>query len=253
MRFFKRLALSFAFMTRIPISIKFETKEKDIAKMVVFFPFTSLFVGLFMYLFFYLFGLLGFEFLPIIAALIAGVMITGALHIDGFIDCADAFFVSKDKKKALEILKDSRVGACGVVACVFLFAVKFLLLLELNVFSLSYLFIFLAMPVAGKIPILVCAYFSKYPREKGTGKSVITLSKIGEILIAVIMSALFLWLMFRFKGLIIAAVLIALGFIYVWVGKVKIGGATGDLLGSANETGEIIFLAAIFILVKFGG
>jgi len=246
------MALAFSFMTRVPILIGFEIREKDIANMVLFFPLTSIFVGAFMFGVFYLTGLLGFEVLPFVAAIIAGVIITGALHLDGFIDCADAFFVSKSKERALEILKDSRVGAYGVIACVLLLLTKYVLLTELGVYGLSLFNILIAMPVAGKIPLLVCAYLSKHPREEGSGKSVITLSKFWITLISVLASAAILWHLFGIQGAIMTAVLIVLGFIYVFVGKWKIGGATGDLLGSANETGEIVFLISLFMLMKIG-
>jgi len=245
--------LSFIYMTRLPIKTKFDVTENDVSKTSIFFAFTSLFIGAFMYLFYYIFTLIGFDIFAIVISLAAGVIMTGGLHVDGFIDCADAFFVSDSKERALEILKDSRVGAYGAIACVFLFIVKIALLFELSITGASMLFAIICMPIAAKIPVLVVAYFSKYAREQGSGKSIITQMKLHEMLISYLFILAILMFCFKENGLIIFISMIALGFIYTSIGKKKIGGATGDLLGSANESGEILFLVLIFILNKFGG
>lgn len=203
--------------------------------------------------FYFVFSLLGFNVFAIIAALAAGVIITGALHIDGFIDCADAFFVSDSKQRALDILKDSRVGAYGAIACVFLFLAKASLLFEITTININVVLPIIFMPVAGKIPVLISAYYSKYARENGSGKSIITHMSFYEMLIALILILISLVLAFFINGIVIFVAMIILGFIYVAIGKKKIGGATGDLLGSANETGEMLFLFIIFVLNKFGG
>jgi adenosylcobinamide-GDP ribazoletransferase len=253
MKVLKWLALSFVYMTRLPIKINFDVDDNDVSKTSIFFGITSLFVGAFMFLFYYLFSLLGFNIFAIIAALGAGVIITGALHIDGFIDCADAFFVSKSKQRALEILKDSRVGAYGAIAVVFLFLIKASLFYELASLQSNLMYAFFIMPVAAKVAVLTCAYFSKYPRENGSGKSIITLMKLSEMLISFLIILCILFYFYRITGLIIFASMIVLGLLYVMIGKRKIGGATGDVLGSANESGEILFLMIIFIFSNFGG
>lgn len=48
--------------------------------------------------------------------LAAGVFLTGGLHLDGLADWADALGASRDKDRRLAVMKDSRVGAFGVLA-----------------------------------------------------------------------------------------------------------------------------------------
>ncbi len=60
-------------------------------------------------------------FSPLVAAVlstIATVMLTGAFHEDGLADVADGLGGSSDRARALEIMKDSRVGAFGALALV---------------------------------------------------------------------------------------------------------------------------------------
>ena len=53
-------------------------------------------------------------------------LVTGFMHLDGFMDCADAVLSFRDREKKLEILKDSHVGSfaviCMAVLAVFTFA-----------------------------------------------------------------------------------------------------------------------------------
>jgi hypothetical protein len=61
-------------------------------------------------------------------ALGAGIVITGALHEDGLADCADGFWGGHDAARRLEIMKDSRIGAYGVIAMILVIGLKWLAL-----------------------------------------------------------------------------------------------------------------------------
>ena len=53
-------------------------------------------------------------------------LVTGFMHLDGFMDCADAVLSFRDRERKLEILKDSHVGSfaviCMAVLSIFTFA-----------------------------------------------------------------------------------------------------------------------------------
>ncbi len=71
---------------------------------------------------------------PTVAAaltLCGWIALTGALHLDGLMDTADGIFSHRSRERMLEIMKDSRVGAMGVIACVLLLLIKWSLLSEL--------------------------------------------------------------------------------------------------------------------------
>ncbi|MEO4040909.1 adenosylcobinamide-GDP ribazoletransferase [Hoeflea sp. CAU 1731] len=62
---------------------------------------------------------LGVDPLLTAAAAVTGlVILTGALHEDGLADCADGLGGGRDKQQALDIMKDSRIGAYGTIALV---------------------------------------------------------------------------------------------------------------------------------------
>ncbi|MBG6076038.1 adenosylcobinamide-GDP ribazoletransferase [Polaromonas sp. CG_9.11] len=70
-------------------------------------------------------------FTPLVAAVfstIATVLLTGGFHEDGLADVADGLGGSYDRERALEIMKDSRVGAFGAMALVLALLCKVALL-----------------------------------------------------------------------------------------------------------------------------
>jgi len=59
------------------------------------------------------------------------IVITGNMHLDGLMDAADGFFSGKPRSRILEIMKDSRVGAHGVIAGNLVVLLKFVLLTQI--------------------------------------------------------------------------------------------------------------------------
>src|SRR6476661_4145503 len=63
---------------------------------------------------------------PWVAALLAfDALVTGMLHLDGFVDCCDALLGTRTVERRLEILRDSRVGAYGALGGALLLIAKF--------------------------------------------------------------------------------------------------------------------------------
>ena len=59
------------------------------------------------------------------------IVLTGGLHLDGWIDASDAFFSYQDQARRLEIMKDSRTGAFGVISVIVLLGARFLFIYEI--------------------------------------------------------------------------------------------------------------------------
>ena len=242
------MILAIQLLTRLPIKKQVDAVGADYAGSVAWFWLTSLLVGGVML---GVFALTQFLFhiaaLSAFLSVIAACLFTGGFHVDGFADMCDAFFARKPKERTLEILKDSRMGTYGVIAICFVLAVKTILLAQTGSWQLL-----LALPVCGKIPMITCAMVSRYPRQDGLGKYIIELlsrktAVLSIVLCAAIVFALSAWPYDGATLLIRAAVCIGagivLGLALASISKRKIGGATGDILGAANEMGEMLFLA----------
>ena len=89
------------------------------------FPFIGLVLGAILTLTDYVSGRLFTGLTSPALVLVAWVLLTGGLHLDGFIDCCDGLLPSVSPDRRMEILKDSRVGAFGVLGAFCLLLLKF--------------------------------------------------------------------------------------------------------------------------------
>ncbi len=241
------LGLAIQLLTRFPLKKQFEVTGEDYAKSVAYFPIAALFVGAVMAAAFFAASFLNIPYFAGLVSVVAAYLCTGGFHIDGFADMSDAFFARKSKERTLEILKDSRMGTYGVLAIIIVVAAKVILI---GALKHNALLILLATPICGKIPLFICAKLSKYPRETGLGKYIIDMVRTKDIIIALILSVVFLILCIGiFHALIVTLVMMFIGFIMHKISKAKIDGATGDILGASNEAGECIFLMMMVVIL----
>lgn len=181
-------------------------------------------------------------FLPCLLAVLAG-----GSHLDGLMDTADGLGSRRSREKMLEIMKDSRVGAFGVLAAVSVFLLKFSLLLSLPS-PWQYLAIIL-MPCWGRWAITFSAALFPYARPDGLGKPFAQYSGWKEFFIAssVAIVATFALLSYAALG-IIAGVVFVVWLLNQYMAK-KLGGLTGDTYGAACETAEIVFLTLVIAIL----
>lgn len=119
---------AFQFLSRFPVNRQLDFNAGLLQKSTVYYPLVGAAIGLLVC------GcsLLAAWLLPNQAAaavtLIVWVAVTGGLHLDGWMDSADALLSYRSRERMLEIMKDSRVGAMGVLSCVLLLLLKYTLL-----------------------------------------------------------------------------------------------------------------------------
>lgn len=203
------------------------------------------------------------QILPLQIALLlsmaAGILVTGAFHEDGLSDFADGFGGGHSREKVLAIMKDSRVGAYGVIALVMTLLLKFSLLQQLG--TLSFPMALAALVVAHVISRLLAAsllYTQVYVRDddsaraKPAAQSMSHMSfsvalLFGAIAIAVLMAAgVSAWPLASALGmaLLMRAYL-------AWRIKKTLGGYTGDCLGAIQQLSEVaLYLGLLAALPK---
>ena len=118
MKIFRRIAASFSMFSKIPMP-RFRWDEGDGAYTLMFFPLVGLVTGA---LTCCLNMPVSAEYIPvavrILLTLALPLMVTGGIHIDGFMDTEDAFASCSDKDRKLEILKDPHTGAFAVISLI---------------------------------------------------------------------------------------------------------------------------------------
>jgi adenosylcobinamide-GDP ribazoletransferase len=233
----KSLILALQFLTRLPMP-RVTASEQDFARSMRWFPAAGLVIG----------GLVaaagwaGARLDPwtgALAALAAWVMVTGALHLDGLSDLADAVGAAhKDRERFLAVLADPHVGSFGVVAILLQLLAKLVLLHGL--IDARLLLPIALVPFAARTGPLV---WTRWLPPLHAGLAARFTSAIGLQHIA-FWSVLLGAASFLAPGLLAAPGLIA-GWAF-WL-KRRIGGISGDGHGAGIEVIETGLLLALLI------
>ncbi len=237
------LVAAVQFLTVIPIR---GPERFEPVPMVAYFPVVGLLLGI------------GVALLDVIAAqlwprpvaslldVLFLVLLTGAFHLDGLGDTADGLYGRRPRETALSIMKDSRVGAMGLVAVVSILAVKWAGVASLDGHR-TYLLILI--PGLSRGAMLFGFLFLPYGRpDGGTGRSFFDRS-LGAYDFRWVALTLALCLPAGRTGILLIGVFGALVAAALFFYHRRMGCITGDMLGALCETTE----AGLFLMASAGG
>ena len=231
------LLTAFQFLSIFPAVIRRSSTAVELGRAVGFFPVVGLALGGIFY------GMqLGLRLIfpaPLVAVMIlaAWLLLTRALHFDGFLDMCDGLFGGFTPERRLEIMRDSRVGAFGVAGGGMLLLAKYAAILSLT--SVSGLVL---APVLGRWVLSVAIFAYPYAREKGLGRDMKDNVRWPQAILATIVSGLAAWWCAGPTGLFA----FALSGVLLWLGAGftlrRIPGLTGDSYGALCEITELLVL-----------
>jgi adenosylcobinamide-GDP ribazoletransferase len=238
----KRFLAAIRFLTVLPVAGALGTRTEDLGGSVPFFPLVGLLLGAAA-------GGLAWALAALPPMLAAAVLVvamlafSGALHMDGLSDSADGMLSSRPRERILEIMKDSHVGAMGVIAIVCVLLVKFASLASVP--SASLWAAAALMPLAGRCAIVTHMALLPYAREQGLGKvfcggQPARMGAVGSAIWAMAVLAVAAWALFAWQGLVIVAICAGVSAILALYFYRKIGGATGDTFGAVCEIVELV-------------
>ena len=233
------------FLTLIPPIVRRSFSPAEMGRAVAFFPLTGALIGA------VLAGLnraLAHVFSAGITAgltLAAWVTITGALHLDGFLDSCDGLFGGHTPEKRLEIMHDERVGAFGLAGGVLLLLLKYAALVS-TPFPAPVLFL---APALGRWSVSMAVIGFPYARSQGLGRTMKDHAGRTQALLATGVALAVAWLAASWLGL--AA--LGLAGIVTWLAArftlTRLPGLTGDLYGAICELVEMLILLLFAIEV----
>lgn len=181
--------------------------------------------------------------------LIVAAMATGALHEDGLADVIDGFGGGADKTKKLKIMRDSHIGAYGVLALVMMVGFKAGALSGFNDPALAAAALIVAHTLSRAVlPMMMVAM--QPARRTGLGKGAGQPKRENAVMSAAIGVLIAVLALGPGPGLV-AAALAGLGAAGVgWVANRQIGGYTGDVLGAAQQVSEALVLAGLAVVLR---
>lgn len=243
------------FFTRIPVPAWVGHSAQQLDQAVRYFPLVGICVGALAAAALWL----GAQVFPLSLAvglsIAAGILITGAFHEDGLSDFADGMGGGHSKEKALAIMKDSRVGAYGVIALVLVLLLKYQALLALCG-AQSLLFAAAALIAAHTISRLMAASImltQRYIRDDDSARakpaaqlstSSFSIALLTSIAAPGILSA---------AGAHITVMFAAVGAAFLmraylaWRLQKRLGGYTGDCLGAVQQLSELAFYMGLLV------
>jgi len=242
----KSFLQAISFLTILPVAPPSLLEGKALAKTMAFFPLVGLLIGLLLVLGNYLFSLLFPK--PLVLWLVIGLLalLTRGLHLDGFADTMDGLASGGGKEKILEVMRDSRIGAFGVISLILLLGTKYLTLDQIPNPSISHTLIL--MTILGRSSMVLVCYRSPYARSAdGLGKPFTEHLRVKQVAIALISAFAMSVLTLGVKGFLVfmGICLFSLGYRLFFIKKV--GGVTGDVLGGANELAEVLCLLMVYL------
>lgn len=176
--------------------------------------------------------------------LLLWVLVTGALHLDGLADCADAWVGGHgSRERTLQILKDPHAGSVAVAVTVTVLLAKFAALESLLVLPGSFEAL-LWTPVAGRAAALILLSASPYANPQGLASAwlrhlPVPAARIVSLAVAVTVA----WRL-GLPALLVAGLVLwgARG-----LSMARLGGVTGDVCGAAVELVEMALLLAVVV------
>ncbi|MCC1493455.1 adenosylcobinamide-GDP ribazoletransferase [Cognatishimia sp. F0-27] len=116
--------LAVQFLTRLPVPWTVPYSDELAMRAARYYPLVGALVGLVGALVLWLATLVFPPLVAVLLSLSATLLVTGAFHEDGLADTADGLGGGMDRAKALEIMRDSRIGSYGAIALVVVLGLK---------------------------------------------------------------------------------------------------------------------------------
>ncbi|HCE41901.1 MAG: adenosylcobinamide-GDP ribazoletransferase [Alcanivorax sp.] len=236
-----RLALSL--LTRLPVRVATPVDERDQGRSVAWYPAVGLLIGLLLW---GLAALLASAPAWPVAVLVLAVWVglTGALHLDGLADSADAWLGGYgDRVRTLAIMKDPYCGPAGVVAVVLVLLAKAAALAVLIPVAPLAL---LAAPLLARAACAGLFLALPYVREQGLGSGAARRPARRAVSGAILAAVVLVVLLGQGPAVLVAGAVFAGGAALM---RRRLGGFTGDTAGALVETVEAVVLLVAALMV----
>jgi len=190
----------------------------------------------------------------VVNALLIAVLIilTGALHLDGFIDTCDGL-AGESPHRRLEIMSDSKIGAFGLAGACCLLLIKYAALVSLpgNLRMAT----LLLMPTLSRWAVVYSVFAFPYAPKKtpGLGQAFKEQASWQRLTIATLVALVTVAILMTWQGILLMAGVWLIIFGVARFFRSRLGGLTGDIYGAVNELAEVLVLILLPLAAGIGG
>lgn len=241
----KPFLLAVQFLTRIPIPSLRDIAPHDVGRSMLYYPLVGALIGALLFAL----DLMLVEAAPLLRAallVVAWVVITGGLHLDGVADMADAWVGGRgERERTLALMKDPACGPMGVLALLLLLLLKVAALESIAGHASPLLIV---APLLARTALLLLFLTTPYVRRGGLGETLAQQlpRRMGWLVVVAVPGAVLLLLDSRIWG-----VVVVLGIVFLLFRQrlmQRLGGTTGDTAGALLEVCEVTILLAAALL-----
>lgn len=231
-RLWNSMNIAFSMFSRLPAA-QCDWTEENMKYMMCFFPWIGIVIGALCLGFDFLASWLGMrDALRNSLLLVIPVAVSGGIHLDGFLDTADAMSSWRPREKRLEILKDSHAGAFAIIVCCAYFVLLYGVLdsLESEMMAVYAFTFFVSRSLSGFAVV-------SFPKASVNG-TVAGFARDAKT--RIIQATMGVYLLLAAVGMIIlepvygAAALLGAAAVFLWYYRMAMknfGGINGDLAG----------------------
>jgi adenosylcobinamide-GDP ribazoletransferase len=239
------------FLTSLPVSLKCELSPQQLGRATAFFPLVGLGIGGILAGLNWLLNWILPASVVNVLLIVALVIVTGAMHLDGLSDTCDGIAGHKTVAERWKVMHDSRVGAFGVIGLVLTLLAQYVLLNNVPPDRMTAVLLF--MPVVSRWAMVYAIFAYPYARPTGLGKAFKEVTGWRQLTTATIITlgvAGALYPLFYVSGfLLIGGILIISTGLASYL-KRKFAGLTGDTYGAINEAAAVMALVCVVIILK---
>jgi adenosylcobinamide-GDP ribazoletransferase len=238
-----QIRLAASFLTIIPLAGERPSSEESVAASLGWFPMVGFVIGAALALEDALLAHLLGGAISAVLVVLTLTAVTGAVHLDGLADTADALGAGRNRERALEILRDSRIGTFGTAAVFFALALEVMAIAR-SAGADRHAAIFAAIGISRWAMVAVSGL--DYLRPDGAGAALLGAQArrsnmtIAGLTVAGAMLPILAW---HVVSAVIAAILIVAAMRALY--RRWLGGVTGDLIGACGVIVEVAVLIAM--------
>jgi len=246
---FQYLLAALQFFTRIPLPGSVAHDQATLTQALKYFPLVGWMVGGVCGLTYYLAVGIWPTSVAVLLSIVVGVLLTGALHEDGFADSCDGFGGGWNKSQVLTIMKDPRIGNYAALGLILILLLKAALLVQLAAHSDELVLIALLLAhSSSRLLVLPLPWLLDYARESEDSKSRTMVggrfdgSMLAYSSLFVLLPLLFLQVPPLWYALLNATIVAALMGLYF---KRRLDGYSGDCLGATQQVTEVVIYLSL--------
>lgn len=237
------------FLTIIPLPGR-KISPREVGRSLAYFPAVGAIIGLILLGLNWVLGLLLPQALVNILLVVSLAIVSGGLHLDGFVDTCDGMVGHKTVRQRWRVMKDSRAGAFGIIGVCLLLLVKYV---SLNSVPADWLVLtLLLMPALSRWAMVYAVFAYPYAKPSGLGKVFKQEASLSVFLVATVIALAIAVIPAQLFGLVIMLgvwiIVTAIAFYF----KGRFGGLTGDTYGAINEIAEVLVLILVCLLTHIG-